>query len=129
MACPPLPHHVMSAYKIEYASTGKGGSEYIHIENRKLLYIKNQQDTIARKLRKRHYNELYRLFLKTPLDSLEYLSVPSKRHQIDAALATTFTVTNINSKQEYHSPTFDDDNPPEEVKELLEYVKELASKQ
>jgi hypothetical protein len=127
MACPPLPHHVMSQFKVEYSSIGKGGSEYIQIEKRKLTYIKNQQDTITRKLRKRHYPELYSLFSKIPLDSLEHLSVPSKRHQFDGANATTLTITDINSKQ-YRSPTFDDDNPPEELKELIEYMKELTKK-
>lgn len=127
-ACPPLPRNVMSLFKIEYSSVGKGGSEYILIENKELVYIKNRQDTIKRKLRKKHYPELYSLFLKTPLDSLAYVQVPSKKHEYDGALATTFTITDIHSKQEYVSPTFDHDNPPEKLKKLIAYMKELATK-
>ena len=127
MACPPLPHRMMSLFKIEYSTFGKAGSEYIKIEDRTLSYVKNQQDTITRKLRKKHYSQLHELFKEISLDSLETLKIPTKRHQADAALAATLLVTDINSK-EYLSPTFDDDNPPQKIKALITYIKELANK-
>jgi len=127
MACPQSPHRVMSSYKIEYSSLGKGGSEYIQLKKRKLTYIKNQQDTLIRELKRKQYVKLYPLFLKIPLDSLSSLSVPSKRHQFDGALASTLTITDIYAKQ-WISPTFDHDNPPEELKAFIDFIKILTKK-
>ena len=95
MTCPPTPRQITNIYTIEYSSIGKGGSEYIQLKKRKLTYIKNQQDTLIRELKRKQYVKLYPLFLKIPLDSLSSLSVPSKRHQFDGALASTLTITNI----------------------------------
>jgi hypothetical protein len=127
MACPPLPHQMMNRFNIEYSSTGKGGSEYIQIHKRKLLYVQNQQDTIRKKLQKKTYVQLYELFQNVSLDSLPYLPVPSKRHQFDGASAAALTISDFNSNQ-YQSPTFDHDNPPEKIKELIAYIKELTKK-
>lgn len=118
---------MMSLFKLEYKSFGRSGMESILIEKRTLIYINNQQDTLRKKLRKKPYGELYILLSRAQIDSLEFLSVPSKRHQVDGALAATLIVTDMNSK-EYRSPIFDADNPPEKIKELIAYIKELAEK-
>lgn len=127
MACPPIPHHRIYHDKIEYSAQGRSGSEYIMLYKGDIKYVQNHQDTITKPLRKKHAKKLFQLFKSIQVDSLKYLKVPSKKHQFDGALAARLSVgygdTFINT-----SPTFDDNNPPEELKELLDYIKSLVKK-
>lgn len=126
-ACPPLPHHYVYLYKIEYKSVGRSGSEYIAIEKRTLTYVENGQDTIVKGLKNKHQKALHYYLKSTRLDSLGLLEVPSKKFQYDGAKATTLTITDLSPK-EHTSVTFDHDNPPEEIKSFVAYIRKLANK-
>lgn len=125
--CPPLPHHYVPLYKIEYQSIGRGGSEYISLEKSTLKYVENRQDTLTKRLKNKHYRALHNFLKEINLDSLSLLEVPSKKHQFDGALATTLIITD--PKPETHkTPTFDHDNPPQEIKGIIDYIKSLSKK-
>lgn len=127
MACPPLPHHYVYGYEIEYKSTGRAGSEYILLKEGTIKYVESNQDTISNSLRKRDYKALYHFLENINLDSLETMEAPSKKHLYDGALATTLTITDLNLKQ-HRTPTFDHDNPSERIKGLIEYIKKISKK-
>jgi hypothetical protein len=124
IACPPLPWHTAFS-KIEYEAFSRGASEYILVEQGQIKYVENRQDTISKPLKKKHYKELYEFLKDLELSSLETLEVPSTRHQTDAALAASLAITD-KDQNEYVTPTFDDDNPPQEIKELVAYLKGLT---
>jgi len=125
--CPPLPHHYVPLYKIEYKSYGRGGSEYILLEKGTVKYVQNNQDTIARQLRNKHFRMLHAYLQGINLESLSLIEVPSKKHQYDGALATNLIISDVRPFV-YTSPTFDDDNPPKEIKGIVEYIRDLAKK-
>ena len=125
-ACPPLPQH--SAFsKIEYEAYGRGGSEYVLLEEGKLKYVQNRQDTITKTLKNKDYKAIYEQIKDLELSSLENLKVPSTRHRTDGAFAAVLVVWNSEGN-EFASPTFDDDNPPNEIKGLVDYIKSLVKK-
>ena len=127
MGCPPLPHHYVPMYKIEYKSFGRSGSEYILLEKSTLKYVENRQDTIMKRLKRKHYKALHEYFKEINLNSLRTLEVPSKKHQFDGALATTLTITDP-KPEVYRTPTFDDDNPPKKIKGIIAYIKSISKK-
>ena len=127
MACPPLPHHYVYGYELEYTSSGRSGSEYILIKEGAVKYVQNNQDTVSNSLRKRDYKALYKFLENIHLDSLSLLEVPSKKFLYDGASATTLTITDGNLDK-HKSPTFDSDNPPSQIKGLIEYIKETSKK-
>lgn len=124
-ACPPLPHHYVYLYKIEYNSVGRSGSSSISIEKRTLTYVENNHDTIVKVLRNKHQKALHEYLKSTRLDSLSLLEAPSKKFLYDGARATTFTITDLSPKK-HTSVTFDHDNPPEEIKAFVAYITQLA---
>lgn len=127
MACPPLAHHYVDAYKIEYSSTGRGGSEYILLKNRALKYVENNQDTIVKPLKKKHFKKLHEYLKNIDLESLSSLKAPSQKYLFDGAQLTTFAITDANPKEHKTLP-FDHNNPPEEIKDIILYIKELSKK-
>jgi heat shock protein HslJ len=127
MGCPPLPHHYVPLYKIEYKSFGRNGSEYILLEKSTLKYMENRQDTITKRLKNKHYRALHNYLKEINLDSLPLLEVPSKKHQFDGALATTLIITDA-KPEVYKTSTFDNDNPPKEIKGIIEYIKSISKK-
>lgn len=127
MGCPPLPHHYVPLYKIEYKSIGRGGSEYILLEKRTLKYVQNRQDTVIKRLKNKHYKVLHSFLKDINLDSLSLLEVPSRKHQFDGALATTLIITDPQPIV-HTSPTFDDDNPPNKIRGIIEYIKSISKK-
>ena len=123
-ACPPLPRQVAFS-KIEYQAFSRGSSQYILLEKGSLKYVLNQRDTVTKKLQEHHYKALYSLLKEIDLSALESLKVPSTKHQTDAALAASLAIIDIHQK-EFVSPTFDDNNPPKEIKDLVEYLRGLT---
>ena len=126
-ACPPIPHRSAYLYKIEYNAVGRGGSEYFLLEKGKLKYVENRQDTIAKNLKEKHYKEIYSFLKDINPDSLKIITIPSKKYQFDGALATTLKIF-LPEQEGFSSPTFDHDNPPFELKGLINYIKSIAVK-
>lgn len=67
-----------------------------------------------------NWNKLVSLAKQVSLEKLETLNVPSKDHQFDGAMAANLMVTTDTGT--YQSATFDDGNPPAEIKALIEEI-------
>lgn len=126
MACPPLPHH-MAYKKMEYKALGRAGSEYIVLDRSELKYVLNHQDTITKRLKNKHVKELYQFLKDLDISTLEKLEVPSKKHLFDGALAARLSIYQF-SNREHTTPTFDHNNPPKELKGLVEYIRGFIEK-
>ena len=125
MACPPLPYDSVYGYEIEYQSIGRSTSEYINIKEGLVRYAQKENDTLLHALKKRNYKALYRFLNRVNLDSLGKLNITSKKHQFDGALVTTLIIKDTQLTV-HKSPSFDHDNPPEEIKDLIAYVKKIV---
>ena len=119
-ACPPLPQHIYD--KVEYKAITRGSSESILIETidrgkTKLTHSKNSKEQINRVLNKKESLGLYSILRSLDHTQIDQLEVPSKKHQYDGALVTTIEITVRNKA--YRSVSFDHDNPPKELKSLI----------
>ncbi len=110
--------------KIDYSAITRGSSKQITLENGEFTRLQNNKETIRKKLDKKMYNSLFKILKEIDLSSLETLTVPSKKHQYDGALASTITIES--EGKTYTSPTFDDDNPPTELKKLIDYLQSIT---
>ncbi len=123
-ACLPVPQQT-SFFKIEYEAYTRGAAEYILLENGQIKHVLNRQDTVSKPLKEIHYKKLSAFLKELNLSSLETLSIPSTRHQSDGSMAASLLISDKDQK-EYVTPTFDDNNPPKEIKPLIDYLKSIA---
>ena len=123
-ACPPVSQK-KNFSKIEYEAYTRGSANYILIKEGVLKHVLNRQDTTTITLKEKQNTKLYNLLKDLELSSLEKLALPSTRHQTDGSMAATLAISDTNQK-EYVTSTFDDDNPPKEIKPLIEYLKSLT---
>jgi hypothetical protein len=68
-------------------------------------------------------NQLEGMIKDIDLASMATTEVPSRRHQFDGAMLTTLTISN--DAQSHSSPSFDHDNPPEELQALVAFMQNL----
>lgn len=119
-ACPPSSKQLMNSHTITYSAMTRGGSENIHVKNGILTLIKNHSHTTVVKLNKKQLNQLYNAFVDVSLDSLRLLKVPSKKFLFDGAKHTFIEIKSPNKT--YKSISFDHDNPPKELKTLVQVL-------
>ena len=109
--------------KIEYNAFTRGRSETITLENGLLKHSENQ-NTIEKKLKNKDYKKLYKLLKELNLASLDKLTPPTTRHRFDGAMGATLSISKKGNTNT--TPTFDDDNPPVEIKKLISYLQSLT---
>tara|TARA_R110000787_G_scaffold45993_10_gene111957 strand:+ start:4498 stop:4974 length:477 start_codon:yes stop_codon:yes gene_type:complete len=120
--CPP-PMEMTAFEKIDYTAITRGSSQQITLEKEQLTSFQNNKEVLRKPLNKNTYNALFKLLKRLDLSALEKLVIPSKRHQSDGALAARITI--LSKGKTYTSPTFDHDNPPKEIKPLVDYLQSL----
>lgn len=120
----PQQYEMTAFEKIDYSAITRGSSQQITLEKGQLTSFKNHKETLNKKLDKKMYKSLFKLLKGMDLSALEKLAVPSKKHQYDGALASTITI--VAKGKTYTSPVFDDDNPPTELKKLVEYLQSIG---
>lgn len=127
--CPPLPQYQID--EIEYKAITRGSSERILLKKETpgqfkthLIHEKNNQEVFKTKFKKKDFKKLYKILKKIDLKTINQLEIPSKKHQYDGAMITTLEIGF--GKEIYKSVSFDDDNPPKELKELIDYLQGLV---
>ncbi|MDT0553330.1 hypothetical protein [Urechidicola vernalis] len=104
-----------------YAST-RGSSFEFEISNSILKFSKNQKSG-QKKLSKKELKKIDALLSKIDLNAIPTLVPPSTKSHFDGAMAATLIIE-CNSKK-FKSSTFDHGNPPNELKELIDYIFDL----
>jgi len=127
--CPPLPQYQYN--EITYKAITRGYSEVIRIKKSEtgylkieLTHLKNNKEVFKRNYKNRELKYVHKMIEKIDLNTIHQLEIPSKKHQYDGAMITTIEITTTNDK--YISTSFDDDNPPKELKELVNYLRSLT---
>lgn len=108
---------------MEYKAYTRGSNKEVTItrdkvEVKELRLGKNIEATYP--LSKDNWSKLTALAKKVNLDKMETLEAPTKAHQYDGAMAAHLIITA--SDATYRSVTFDDGNPPAEIKALVDEV-------
>lgn len=109
--------------QFEYRAYTRGSNKEVtvtceKIEVKEIRLGKNIEATYP--LSKDNWNKLVEMAQKIKLDKMETLEAPSKKHQFDGAMAANLTITA--SSTTYQSITFDDGNPPGEIKGLVDEI-------
>lgn len=110
--------------KIDYKAITRGSSFQILLEKGVLTYIDNNKEPVKKTLSKKESKVIYKSLKNIDLGTIDKIEPPSKRHQFDGALLATLEI--VSKEKTYTSVSFDDDNPPKELKELVDYLKSLT---
>lgn len=113
---------------IEYKAQTRGYQQQIEISN-KMIWARTdkrgEKKAASRTLTEAEQKSLLDAFSGIDLEKVPYLEAPSKKHQYDGAAAATLIITF--KSQTYQTPTFDHNNPPQELSALIERMRQLAS--
>jgi hypothetical protein len=123
MGCPPKAS-VFPIKEITYEAMTRGRSEMVHIKSDILTY-KTHTDSKEISLSGKQLNALYEVLKPIKYKEASTLKAPSDRRFYDGALAATITF--VTEEGSFQSAAFDDDNPPKELKELVDLLKKLSS--
>jgi hypothetical protein len=112
----------------EYGAYTRGTKMDVKITNQQIIAYKGRPgDEVAAPIKgisAEQWSALLDVAEKVDPKTLEAVSVPSKKHQFDGALAANLKITVDGTA--YQSPTFDHGNPPAEIKELVNKIVELS---
>jgi hypothetical protein len=125
IGCPPssVRHPVK---EITYEAITKGRSETINIKsNIRLLIYKTHQTSKEIPLSSKQLKALYKAIKTIEYTKTDKLKAPSDKRFYDGAMAASITF--VASDKKYQSITFDDDNPPSELKELVLLLKSFVA--
>ncbi|MFY0628912.1 MAG: hypothetical protein JXR05_00945 [Flavobacteriaceae bacterium] len=115
----------LSAFqKIDYKAQTRGSSFQITLQKGTLTYIENNKEVFQRALSKKESKAIYKSLKGIDLNTIDKITPPSKNHQSDRSLIASLEVESEGTI--YKSSSFDDDNPPKELKELVDYLKSLT---
>ena len=115
---------------IELNSRTRGYSEVIQVDLNNIsreLSEPGSSSSGERSLTDQEISKINRLVASLDLSGLEELEVPSNQHASDRAQITTLSIQTLGDIS-YATPMFDRGNPPAEIKEIVELVRELALK-
>jgi apolipoprotein D and lipocalin family protein len=116
----PVPLKVTNFEQIEYSAISRGKSERVIVQKDRYSYFLNDKKVLQTLLTKTNLNVLATILAGLDVAAIEDLQAPSKRHQFDGAMVTSLAIKS--EGKTHRSVTFDDDNPPEELKELVNYL-------
>lgn len=115
---------VSAFQKIDYTAQTRGSSFQITLEKGTITYIENNKEVFQRALSEKESKALSKLLKGIDLTTIDKITPPSKKHQSDRSLIASLEVDSKGAV--YQSVSFDDDNPPKELKELVDYLKSLT---
>ncbi|MGK0293829.1 MAG: heat shock protein HslJ, partial [Porticoccaceae bacterium] len=115
--------HMQNVEKIEYSAISRGTSERVVLQQGRYRYFLNDQKVVLHVLTKEQKQVLAQVLTEIDVAAIKDLDAPSKRHQFDGAKVTSIAIT---SKGKIHrSVTFDDDNPPQALAGLIDFLLEM----
>jgi apolipoprotein D and lipocalin family protein len=106
--------------QISYSAITLGSVDEVNIYGGKLNVASNGSLIGQQSLSQDQRRQLKDILNNLDLTSIETLEIPSKRHQFDGAKLATLVIKSGGIS--YSSRTFDDDNPPSELRALVTFL-------
>ncbi len=110
--------------RIQYVETSLAKSEKFLFENGKITFFKDGSLKGRAELTKKQNIAFSKIVKLINMDHLSTLVIPSKKFMFDGSAFGELKI--VSAKKISSTPLFDVDNPPEEILELVRYLKNLA---
>ena len=110
--------------RIQYVETSLAKSEKFLFENGKITFFKDGSLKGRAELTKKQKIDFSKIVKLINMDNLSTLAIPSKKFMFDGSAFGELKI--VSAKKISSTPLFDVDNPPEEILELVRYLKHLA---
>ncbi|MEC8470829.1 MAG: hypothetical protein VXY95_06055 [Pseudomonadota bacterium] len=110
--------------RIQYIETSLAKSEKFLFENGKITFFKDGSLKGRAELTKKQKIAFSKIVKLINMDHLSTLAIPSKKFMFDGSAFGELKI--VSAKKISSTPLFDVDNPPEEILELVRYLKNLA---
>ena len=111
--------------KVEYKAETRGALKNITVTKNDCIY-KTLSKSDEFKTSTEDWQTITKLVKGLNLEILKNLEAPSSKSHIDAAMQASITITF--EEKIIESANFDDGNPPEELKKLVEKLLEITTK-
>jgi hypothetical protein len=111
--------------EIIYNATTRGRSENITLRGNSLQY-KTYQKSLSFNLTKEQREKVNKEISRINLNTINNLKAPTDKRSYDGAMYTSILI--ISGTKEYTSTTFDDTNPPIELKALCKLLISFVQK-
>lgn len=121
MGCPAQESYPVK--EVTYEAMTRGSSEMIHVKAGLLTY-KTHKDATEITLTKKQLKALYKALKPIKYAEVNQLKAPSKKRLYDGAMAAV--VIFKTATDTYQSASFDHDDPPAELKDLLKLLKSFV---
>ena len=110
--------------RIQYVETSLAKSEKFLFENGKITFFKDGSLKGRAELTKKQKIAFSKIVKLINMDHFSTLAIPSKKFLFDGSAFGQLKI--VSAKKISSTPLFDVDNPPEEILELVRYLKNLA---
>ena len=110
--------------RIQYVETSLAKSEKFLFENGKIIFFKDGSLKGRAELTKKQKIAFSKIVKLINMEHLSTLAIPSKKFMFDGSAFGQLKI--VSAKKISSTPLFDVDNPPEEILELVRYLKNLA---
>ena len=110
--------------RIQYVETSLAKSEKFLFENGKITFFKDGSFEGQAELTKKQKTAFSKIVKLINMDHLSTLAIPSKKFMFDGSAFGQLKI--VSARKISSTPLFDVDNPPEEILELVRYLKHLA---
>lgn len=110
---------------ISYEAVTRGRSKNITLDKQDITHA-THQDSKTLKISAKDREKIVKAINKLNLKEIQNLKAPSEERLFDGAMDAVIKI-NIDGK-EYTSASFDDGNPPAELKEVVELLEKLSKK-
>ena len=110
--------------RIQYVETSLAKSEKFLFENGKITFFKDGSLKGRAELTTKQKSAFSKIVKLIKMDHLSTLVIPSKKFMFDGSAFGQLKI--VSARKISSTPLFDVDNPPEEILELVRYLKHLA---
>ena len=110
--------------RIQYVEISLAKSEKFLFENGKITFFEDGSFEGQAELTKKQKTAFSKIVKLINMDHLSTLAIPSKKFMFDGSAFGQLKI--VSAKKISNTPLFDVDNPPEEILELVRYLKNLA---
>ena len=110
--------------RIQYVETSLAKSEKFLFENGKITFFKDGSLKGRAELTTKQKSAFSKIVKLIKMDHLSTLVIPSKKFMFDGSAYGQLKI--VSARKISSTPLFDVDNPPEEILELVRYLKHLA---